>query len=181
MVLTNVAAVDHGYGKAAASLPPNDLLIALQVSRYTIDTRCFLVGLPIFYTQSFWALQILYKFTINLTKTSILFLYLRVFAPRNTTATTFRRTVYGVLIYVLGYAISSIVATIVQCTPISRTFNHNIKGRCINLTAFWYANAVANIVGDLFILGLPMPVVNRLHLPRRQKLGLMMVFALGGL
>ena len=81
----------------------------------------------------------------------------------------------------IGYAVASILATIFQCTPVVRTFDHDTPGTCINLTAFWYANAVANILGDFAILALPMPVVNSLHLPRRQRLGLMMVFALGGL
>lgn len=83
--------------------------------------------------------------------------------------------------YVILYAFASIIATIVQCTPIERTWNHAVPGTCINLTAFWYANASANIIGDFLILALPMPVVKSLQLPQRQRLGLMMVFALGGL
>lgn len=126
--------------------------------------------------QGFWAIQILYKFTINLTKTSILLLYLRIFPNK-----PFRKAVYGLLVFVNGYAVASIVATIFQCTPVVRTFDRDTPGSCINLTAFWYANATANILGDFAILALPMPVINSLHLPRRQRIGLMMVFALGGL
>lgn len=120
--------------------------------------------------------QILYKFTINLTKTSICLLYLRIFP-----SVKFRRTVYAVMTSVLLYAVASIVATIVQCSPLERIWNASVQGTCINFTAFWYANATANIVGDFAILGLPMPVVRSLHLPQRQRLGLMVVFALGGL
>ena len=83
--------------------------------------------------------------------------------------------------YVILYAFASIVATIVQCTPIKRIWDHSVPGTCINLTAFWYANASANIIGDFLILALPMPVIRSLQLPRRQRLGLVMVFALGGL
>ncbi|MCJ1265316.1 hypothetical protein MMC22_005192 [Lobaria immixta] len=150
----NCLSVDHGYGKKWTTLAPEDLHVALE---------------------SFWAIQILYKFTINLTKTSILLLYLRIFPHKS-----FRKAVYGLLVFVIGYAVASIVATVFQCTPIARTFDHDTPGTCINLTAFWYANAGANILGDFAILALPMPVVNSLHLPRRQKLGLMVVFALGG-
>lgn len=126
--------------------------------------------------QTFWAAQILYKFTINLTKTSICLLYLRIFP-----SIKFRRTVYVVLAYVLLYAFASIIATIVQCVPLARIWDHNVNGSCINLTAFWYANAAANIFGDFLILGLPMPVIRSLHLPQRQRCGLILVFALGGL
>ena len=83
--------------------------------------------------------------------------------------------------YVILYASASIIATIVQCTPLERIWHHAVPGTCINLTAFWYTNAAANIIGDFVILALPMPVVRSLQLPQRQRLGLMMVFALGGL
>ena len=56
-----------------------------------------------------------------------------------------------------------------------------MNGTCINLAAFWYANAAANMIGDFVILALPVPVVKNLKLPQRQKLGLLLVFALGGL
>jgi len=38
-----------------------------------------------------------------------------------------------------------------------------------------------NIVTDLTILVLPMPVLSTLRLPLKQKVGLMFVFAMGGL
>lgn len=117
----------------------------------------------------------MYKFTINLTKTSICLLYLRIFAHVG----WFRKTVYVVLAYVLLYATGSIIATIFECTPVERVWDHTIQGTCINLTEFWYANAAANIIGDFGILLLPMPVVRSLQLPSRQKWGLTMVFGLG--
>ncbi|MCJ1464379.1 hypothetical protein MMC07_002992 [Pseudocyphellaria aurata] len=154
LTIANCISVDHGYGKMLASLSPEDVHIALE---------------------GFWAIQIIYKFTINLTKTSILLLYLRIFPNKS-----FRKAVYGLLVFVNGYAVASIIATIFQCTPVVRAFDHGSPGSCIDLTAFWYANASANILGDFAILALPMPVINSLHLPRRQRIGLMMVFALGG-
>jgi hypothetical protein len=38
-----------------------------------------------------------------------------------------------------------------------------------------------NIATDLTLLILPMPLLSQLHLPRRQKVALLGVFALGGL
>ena len=127
--------------------------------------------------QSFWASQILYKLTINLTKTSICLLYLRIFSTVD--KLKFRRVVYCFMAYVLLYAFASIMATIFQCVPIERVWNKKVPGSCINLTAFWYANACANIIGDIGIFLLPMPVIRSLNLPRREKWGLTMVFALG--
>jgi hypothetical protein len=44
-----------------------------------------------------------------------------------------------------------------------------------------FTNAGINIVTDIGIGVLPLPVVNSLHLPRSRKYALMAVFALGGL
>jgi len=119
--------------------------------------------------------------TISLTKTSILLLYLRIFAPATTTGIIFQRRVYIILVLVIGYAIASIIATIFQCMPINRVFDKTLPGTCINLTVFWFSNGTANVLGDAIILVLPLREINNLHLPRRQKWGLYLVFTLGAL
>ncbi len=124
--------------------------------------------------QSFWAVQILYKATINLTKLSILCLYLRLFPSK-----VFRKWVHIILALVICYALSSIAATIVECRPVPRTWDRRIPGTCVNLTIFWYTNAIVNIVGDFCILIMPISVLSSLQLPQRQKYSLILVFALG--
>ncbi|KAK3174183.1 hypothetical protein OEA41_001427 [Lepraria neglecta] len=119
--ISNCIAVEYGSGKRSIDLSPHDLHIALQIT---------------------------YKFTINLTKTSICLLYLRIFSTED--KARFRRTVYIVMAYVLLYAVASIIGTIFECTPVPRIWNKTIPGTCINLTAFWYANAAANMLGDIW-------------------------------
>jgi hypothetical protein len=46
---------------------------------------------------------------------------------------------------------------------------------------FWYAFSVFNLLSDLACLGLPMPVLVKLKLPKKQKVSLIFVFALGTL
>src|SRR6266487_2297629 len=124
--------------------------------------------------QLFFILQFLYKFTINLTKISILLLYFRIFVTPK-----FRRVCIGVLTYVTCFAISAIIATALECAPVRRVYDRSVSGTCINLTAFWYTVAVSNILTDIVILLLPMPVIQTLRLPFTHKCGLMVVFALG--
>lgn len=109
-------------------------------------------------------------------KISILLLFLRIFPAKQ-----FRMMVYGVMAFVVTYGVASIVATIVQCSPVARIWDKAFPGSCIDLTVFWYANAAASIVGDFLTLILPIPVVKQLQLPPRQKMGLMLVFAVGSL
>lgn len=121
----------------------------------------------------------LYKVIMGCTKTSIIILYLRVFP--GTDVKQFRMICAVVMVYVVGYAIASTLATLAQCTPVARAWDKGIPGTCINMTAFWYSNAVASISGDIIIFLLPLNRIRKLHLPRKQKGQLLFVFCLGGL
>ncbi|KAH7350619.1 integral membrane protein [Rhexocercosporidium sp. MPI-PUGE-AT-0058] len=124
--------------------------------------------------QTFWIAQGFYKLTINLTKASILLLYLRIFVQK-----PFRVTCYVMLGIVLSYMVATWFATIFQCTPIPRAWNKSIPGTCIDITKNWYANAGFSIATDVIILVLPMPILYTSRLPPNQKRALMFVFALG--
>ncbi|RYP00878.1 hypothetical protein DL763_000508 [Monosporascus cannonballus] len=123
----------------------------------------------------FYLCQITYKASINLTKTSILLLYLRIF----TRVKWFRWGCIFVMTCVAMFCVATITATIFQCSPIEKAFNQTITGHCINNGHFWYANASFNISTDLIILIIPMPLIYGLQIPRVQKAGLAIVFALG--
>ncbi|KAL2071836.1 hypothetical protein VTL71DRAFT_13071 [Oculimacula yallundae] len=123
---------------------------------------------------TFWIAQGFYKLTINLTKASILLLYLRIFVQK-----PFRIACKVMLAIILTYMVATWFATIFQCTPIARAWNKTIPGTCIDLTKNWYANAGFSIATDLIILVLPMPILYTSRLPPNQKRALMFVFALG--
>ncbi|KAL7953342.1 putative PTH11-typeG-protein-coupled receptor [Trichoderma compactum] len=119
--------------------------------------------------------QVTYKAAINLSKCSILLLYLRLFSIVG----WFRWACWGVLTCVVIYCISSMIATIFQCSPVVKAFNKTLPGTCIDLARFWFANAGFSIATDIIILMLPMPLVYQLEVPRAQKIALMAVFAVG--
>ncbi|KAM5476322.1 hypothetical protein MauCBS54593_001007 [Microsporum audouinii] len=124
----------------------------------------------------YFALQMLYRVTINMTKLSILLLYRKIF---DTERFRFKLICDILFIYIILYTIATFLVTIFQCDPIPKAWSRAIPGSCINLTAFWYANAALHTLTDVMILILPMPVIKGLKLPQRQKLALIVVFALG--
>lgn len=72
--------------------------------------------------------------------------------------------------------------SIFSCTPVPFFWNKDIHGgHCINLMAFWFSNASFNILSDIAIIILPIPVLKALNLPKKQKYGLILVFIMGGL
>ncbi|KAL0932629.1 uncharacterized protein CTRU02_211592 [Colletotrichum truncatum] len=122
----------------------------------------------------FYVAQIFYKLTINLTKASIILLYLRIFVQRY-----FRIMCYVLLGIILAYMVATSASSIWQCSPIARAWDKSIPGTCISLTMNWYANAGFSIATDLLIIALPQHVLWKSKLPSNQKKALMAVFALG--
>ncbi|KAH8689164.1 putative plasma membrane protein Pth11-like protein [Talaromyces proteolyticus] len=122
----------------------------------------------------YFVAQLLYKVNLGLTKTSILFLYLRIFVTR-----WFQRTCQICLAIVIAFTIGTVMSSIFQCTPVARAFDHSKEGTCINMTTFWYLNAGFNILSDLVLIFLPIPVIVKLQLPTQQKILLCGIFAVG--
>jgi hypothetical protein len=111
---------------------------------------------------------------IGFTKLSMLTLYYRVFVN-----TTFRRVVIVLMVYVSLYTVATTIATILQCIPIKRAWDKTIPGRCVQPTVQWYSYAALNMAAGVTMFFLPMPMIKRLRLPRQQKVGLFLIFAVG--
>lgn len=127
--------------------------------------------------QWFYFAQVFYKIVLGLNKISMLCLYLRIFIAKY-----FRWLCYASLVVVIGWAVGSTVATIFQCVPIAGFWDKSIEdARCIHSDAFWYSYGITNIITDAIIFALPMREVSMLHLPRREKIGIMLVFLMGAL
>ncbi|QSS60326.1 integral membrane protein [Histoplasma capsulatum] len=62
-----------------------------------------------------------------------------------------------------------------------RFWDDTVEGNCLNRDAFWLSTAIVHIVTDVVLLAMPMPILIRLNIPKRQRIALVLVFALGGL
>jgi hypothetical protein len=68
------------------------------------------------------------------------------------------------------------------CNPVRDFWSVSSKVRadhCLPSGGVWFTNAGIQIATDLVILILPMPLIWRLQMPRRQKYGVFTVFGLG--
>jgi hypothetical protein len=81
---------------------------------------------------------------------------------------------------VIAYTIWTVFSSIFTCIPVRAFWTHE-KATCLNQFAVWFTNAAINIVTDFAIILLPIPVIQKLNLGKRQKIGLISIFAVGGL
>ncbi|KAK0118432.1 hypothetical protein ONS95_012718 [Cadophora gregata] len=138
---------------------------------WNIDPLKIRVLLVIFYIG-----ELSYLTTMPLIKLSILFFYLKLFqSPGFQTATWF------MIVFVASAGIAFVVTGMVQCLPISGSFDRSIHATCLDLNAVAYANSAIGIFQDVLILLLPFPEILFLNMPRRKKILLIFMFLLGTL
>ncbi|XXH03343.1 hypothetical protein Hte_009741 [Hypoxylon texense] len=106
-------------------------------------------------------------------KVGILMFYWRVFHTRS-----FRMSALAVGGFSLMIFLTNLFTFIFQCTPIE-SFWKDRREECINQVTFYLASAIINVVGDIAVLALPLPIVWRLHTSRSKKWSLSFLFLLG--
>ncbi|EGX92055.1 integral membrane protein [Cordyceps militaris CM01] len=118
--------------------------------------------------------QCLVQNTVGLSKLSLLFLYLDVFPQHS-----FRLICWGLIIHMSLGLFALNMTTMLQCQPVSFSWDKTLDGQCINIKAFWYAQSGWNTLMDVVVLLLPVPLVAMLPMNRRSRIGLLVVYLLG--
>lgn len=108
-------------------------------------------------------------------KVGILMFYWRVFHTKS-----FRVSALAVGGFSFAIFVTNLFTFVFQCTPIE-SFWLGKTDDCITQVAFYLASAIINVVGDIAVLALPLPVVWRLHTSRSKKWSLSFLFLLGAL
>lgn len=119
--------------------------------------------------------QLLYLAAIACAKASMLLLYLRLFWVKK----LFRYTNYIIMTFVATYCTAVALATIFQCKPIRAGWNFFLPGDCASLQDIAVATGAFNIVSDLAIVVVPVPLVLKLQLRRSKMLGILAIIATG--
>ena len=120
--------------------------------------------------------RVTYLLIITAIKSSVLLFYLRL-SP----FPTFRTWVIAAMVACIIEGVLFILMALFQCTPVRRVWNFEIPGHCIDTLGFFRAETVFNLVTNVVILLLPMPMVWHLQMALRRKLLLIGIFATGAM
>lgn len=128
--------------------------------------------------QYIYILHIFYALTLPTMKFSILLMYARLFPTKN-----FRYAIYTTTFLVLSWVLGVLFAQVLNCVPLSAAWKPAARGnaRCIDIERFYYGNGISNLLTDVLILCLPLPIIWRLNTSRNRKVALTWVFLLGNL
>ena len=158
---------DHIYGKDIAVNGGSgyhiDYLAINQpqkISRFAVDV---------------FALQLVYYVFINVSKLAILVLYQHIFSMQTHTL-LLTRILMGMLIL---YTLISVLLTIFSCgrhVDLFWDLNGPPAGTCIDIDSMQVYTSVPNIVIDVLILTIPLPVLWRLRVRTSVKVGIALTF-----
>jgi hypothetical protein len=130
---------------------------------------------------AFWlyVLEIIYFVLIAMIKLTLLFFFLRIF-PKP----IIRKLLWATIIFDILYGAAFAITAVFQCQPISHYWTRwdlEGSGKCVNINAFAWTNAIVSIVLDLWMLALPLYEVFQLQLSWRNKISVAMMFMVGTL
>ncbi|KAJ5970707.1 uncharacterized protein N7479_000625 [Penicillium vulpinum] len=124
-----------------------------------------------------WLSVPFYNLSMILAKISALTLFARLFHPRS-----FLIVTYFLIAFLTLTGLWTTLSGFIYCIPIHDFWNPSAKVRkanCLPDGPVWFTNAGIQTVTDMVIVVLPLPLLWKLHLPRRQKWGILIVFSLG--
>ncbi|KAK1675699.1 hypothetical protein BDP55DRAFT_552169 [Colletotrichum godetiae] len=126
------------------------------------------------YMHMFYISIVFYNIALLAIKLSFLCQYYRIMAvPR-------MRRIYALALLVVGaWSTSQVFIAAFQCLPVEGFWDKSVVSHCIPNQPQWYVNAAGNIITDVAVFALPLPIFWHLSLPRKQKALLMGIFSLG--
>ena len=127
-----------------------------------------------------YAFSILYNPCLMLTKTSIIIFYLSVMSKDVDAVFKWCNWITLAVTNVVGLALT--FYNIFQCTnPISAGYRYPTPAgaNCTDIVTLYLSSAPVNIITDIAILFLPMPILTGMRLPKKQKIILIVTFSFG--
>ena len=136
------------------------------------------------FEQIAWILQVLMLFASGATKASVLLFYRRL--VNGTLARRWKLAIYFALAFHAAYLIGLTLGYLLICRPLeaywmSYDYNWHKEFTCASANAINPVIGVLSILSDIYAVALPFIILHyyTLDVPRAQKIGLNIIFALG--
>jgi hypothetical protein len=117
-----------------------------------------------------------YVVTVGVVRISLLVFFLQTFPDRR-----FQLITKILIGYVGLHTIIFALLLIFQCSPVNLAWDKTLNGQCLDLTAVTYAGAGVAVSHDIFTLLLPLNELRKLKMSAGKKLGVIVIFMIGGL
>ena len=125
-----------------------------------------------------YAIEQLYCTAVVFPKLSILASYLRIFLAR-----PYRITAYVLGCIIAANGIAGVVTSLASCHPFSARYQNPeyAELHCIDTVAYWRWISLPNILTDIIMLFLPLPILWSLRMSKKDKFALIFIFMTGSM
>ncbi|KAI1095376.1 hypothetical protein F5B19DRAFT_489511 [Rostrohypoxylon terebratum] len=120
------------------------------------------------------ACSVSYSWGVQAAKASFAVLYLRLFPENNLNIIN-----KSLLVFFLLQAIEETCVVLFHCHPVSKAWDFQLNGSCLDLHPLWYSTFIFNLITDLILFIEPIPSIWKLQLPLAKKLGFISMLSLG--
>ena len=110
-------------------------------------------------------------------KVALCIAYLRI--SSHSSMRRYRQWIWAIGIFAVASHLAGTLALIFQCQPVQKSWLPRTPGSCLPNDTFFYALAAITIFCDVVIFVTPIPLLLRLRINLRRKLGLVALFMLG--
>ena len=113
----------------------------------------------------------------TLVKISVLHLYTKIFNTHRLAIAA-----YAIGAVTMAYWLSTVLVAFLICRPFAFNWDKvSIKGHCGNTFAYYLSTAIVNLLIDVAIVALPLPLLWSLQMRTSRKLALTAIFSLGAM
>lgn len=111
-------------------------------------------------------------------KLAMLCFFLRIFVQPS-----HRRACYILMGVLVASAVATFIANLTQCVPLEFAWGveEGTGPHCFKQQLFWSLISLPNIITDLVMLVLPVPIICKIQLAWKDKIGLILTFATGSM
>lgn len=79
----------------------------------------------------------------------------------------------------IAYAVATYIVALLICKPLAFTWDSSIPGgHCGNRENLYLWHGIQNLLYDVILVGMPMPLLWKLHMPMGKKISLIIIFAM---
>lgn len=126
--------------------------------------------------KGFFILYPFYQCSVTFPKVSALLFYTRIFGSASK---AFQYALWTTHAVILIWNSAIWIFSILLCNPVQKQWIPSLPGHCYSTGALWLASAIPNLVIDLVILLLPLPMLWGLQMKKSRKAGVIAVFICG--
>ena len=116
-----------------------------------------------------------YNTGLSLVKMSVLMFYIRVFG----TVRAYRIIFWNVGALIVGWCVSINLLALFFCVPVQKSWLPTTPGFCLATHETFLGATISNVLIDIIILIVPVPMLWRLHIGTPRKFALVGVFVAG--